>query len=211
MDNEFINYNHLTSLHSDHNSCLINACRFNSKCVKIIFESDKFNKRILTYHDNFNNFLQVASRFQPDAYKYIINLEMDLSYFMYNYQSDTDYFFNSIVQYYPDLVKFTLDSKYGSKKLLLRSFVENTNCVEIAFESQPKSLIPIIESKCFDKGLFKVSINKIIKDLSKNFDFVKSINDLKKINVFDIENKHVDENSDFVCIICYSHAYNTNT
>ena len=140
------------------------------------------------------------------AFNYILDLNCNIEYYIYNYEYDTVSPIDILIERHPNLFRKFMNSKYGGKNFLLKNGAQrNEWIIDIAYDRQPQSLLILLDY--YDYLLIKHDIiSNLIKKINKIFNNVNNLNDLKEMNLLNNENVHVDkDNVNNCCNICYSY------
>lgn len=199
----------LTSLHSDFPSALTLAARYQSVAIKHILKWDKINWIILNStdsdirdKDNKLDFIGVSCKYNPESLKYALESSIDLSNFFHLSQQLHPIMLAT--KYQPDALKLILESKYINPEMFLITY-EDVTCIELAFDSQPKSLWNIINSDIVTEELFHMPDQEgysIIYKLTNIYPNIKVLGDINISNMIKYTNIVGEENSDSLCMIC---------
>lgn len=189
--------------HTDYSSGLIIAARYQSDAVKHILAWNKLDK-ILKCNLDLLNFLQIACIYSSDSVKHIIESNRDFKQLFNSYEDNAPIILAT--KYNPDALKYILESRYASP-VMFRPHRNNTNCIDVAYNFQPKSLLIIINSEHTDNATVDNSINtdysSTITRISSVYPEVTNYSDIGKIPLTKLTNicTHEEESSK-LCQLC---------
>jgi len=191
------------SMHTDYGSCLTIAAEHQPIAIKHILDWENLDRKIIHSYDNHRDFVQIACQMNSDSVKYIVESARDLSSFFDGR--------NIIIaaKYQPDALEHILESKYGSSKLF-DIYVDEQNCIDVAFHRQPMSLIKILKSKHATHDIMnredRTTGYRLIHKLNRIYESIDSVSDIPKLELTKYKNERCDDpNSKFVCQLCYEY------
>ena len=135
------------------------------------------------------------------AVKYAIDSEIDLTHF-FDKKDNTNPFLNAC-RYQPEAVKYILDSKYGSKNMILLK-TDNRTYLDEAYDLQPKGMLYILQSKYGGENLLNIEDERGYKLLFriKSIYNVNTIDEISKLTLTHYDNELAHKNQK-ICDICF--------
>lgn len=189
--------------HMECESCLTLAARYQASGLKYLLNWNGLSWKVIHTMDNKSNFLSIACMYNPEAVKYILESDIDLTE-LFSINNNDKPLLNAC-RYQPEGFKYILDSKYATSKMLYEK-INNRTCIDEAYDLQPKSLLYIAKSKFGSNDIIHVEDErgyKLIHRIRKNHPNFESIDDLNSINLIQHTNELANE-VDKKCDICYT-------
>ena len=118
--------NNLIQFHTDTSTALLIACKFNLESVEQILNWEYFNDSLLKYNLNNKNILQIICEHKYLAFRYLLQKNCDIEYYIHNYNYNTIGPIDILVERYPDIFKIFMESKYGGYNFYLNMVILDT-------------------------------------------------------------------------------------
>jgi hypothetical protein len=190
----------LTSLHTDYATALTIAARYTPPAVGYILAFPGIDHTLVDSHEDSKDFVEIACTYNGDSIKHAVESKYDLSHLI----NDTSYAIILAAKYQPEAVKHYLDSKYVTQKIWYTRF-DKKNCVDEAFDCQPRSLLYMINSKIATHDLLNQPDQigyRLFDKIRQIYPTFSNFADLKNNTLTDHVNTVADELSPLTCTIC---------
>ncbi|CAH6421187.1 RING-type and ankyrin repeat protein [uncultured virus] len=199
---KYINQELLYYGDSENGSCLTLGARYQPQAIRYLLSDKIISPDILNLRYKNQNFMEIGCIYNSETIKYALESNVDLSYFF-----ETNELMFLAVKFQPQAVKYILESKYGNSSMLQVKKNSRT-CIDEAFDFQPKSLYFLINSKFGTNEILNKEDEtgyRLLHKIKKNYPDIKSLKDIKNINLVDHENSIANENEPNICNICYNY------